>query len=56
MKLVEILKYDRSQKAGKDIEWSGAMQIWIDEGLAKKFADTYTEEISYKELEKQFFK
>jgi hypothetical protein len=56
MKLVEKLKYKQSEAVGYDIAWKGAMQIWVDDGYAKLFADAYTAEISIEALEKILFK
>ena len=46
IKCVEKLKYDRHL----DISWSGAFQIWVDEGYAKKFAEVYTENIDFQTM------
>lgn len=52
LKCVEIFKFEESQRQGKDIDWSGAMALWSESGLAAKFAEVYKEELSYKEIQR----
>ena len=40
-------------KSYKKIEWSEAMEEWIERGHAKKFADTYKEGVKYLEVYKK---
>ena len=52
MKCVEKFKYERSQRAGREVAWAEAMQQWVDEGLANKFSQVYKEELKFRDLYK----
>ena len=49
MALINKFKYVRSKQAKKDLGWEGAMELWVEEGWAKKFADVYKEDMKLKE-------
>ena len=42
-KVVEIFKWEESKKAGGDIGWGKAWELWVTSGLAEKFAKVYIE-------------
>ena len=46
------LAKDRN-KSPKKIEWGEAMEKWIEEGYAKKFADIYKEDLKYLDVYKK---
>jgi hypothetical protein len=50
IKCVEKLKYEESQKQGKDVGWTDAFLLWVKSGMAKKFAAIYDEEKSIDEI------
>jgi hypothetical protein len=52
MKCVEKFKYERSQRAGRELTWAEAMQQWIDEGLANKFSTVYKDDVKFRDLYK----
>lgn len=41
LKCVDRFKYERSDKKGKDIGWSKAHSLWVNEGYADKFSEIY---------------
>ena len=49
-KCVEKYRYERSKELDKPLTWNEAYMQWIEEGLAKKFADEYKEGISFEEI------
>lgn len=50
LKMVDRIKYEKSEKAGKDIGWDGAFKIWMDEKYADKFALVYADDKSPKDI------
>lgn len=55
LKCCDMFKYVRSQAEGSDIGWSKTMQIWVDEGHAKRFADCYSEDKPHKAIFNEMF-
>ena len=53
LKCVDKLKFEESKKTGKDIGWTEALKIWVDDGYAKKFAEVYEENIKFSVLYKK---
>jgi len=49
-KCVEAFKWIRSQPAGTDIGWSKAYELWVEEGVAKRFAELYHDGISAEKI------
>lgn len=49
-KIVEILKWELSYQAGKDIGWEEAYKDYVKSGLARIFAETYKEGMKNKEI------
>ena len=52
MKCLEKFKYERSEAENHELNWSVAMQRWIEEGHAAKFAMLYSDGIKFRELYK----
>ena len=50
MYLVYKFKWLWSEEAGKDIGYSGALQRWVDGGLAEYFAERYDENASLRSM------
>ena len=44
LKCVDRLKYERSDRAKKDIGWDEAFKEWLEEGFAKCFAEAYADD------------
>ena len=42
-------KYEWGKEFDRKVEWSEAMDLWVEKGYAKKFGDMYDEDISAKE-------
>jgi hypothetical protein len=55
LKIIDRIKLERSHKEGKDIGWEGALKVWVEEGLAKKFAEVYSDEKNAKTIYKEMF-
>jgi len=51
-KLVEKLKFVRSNVLNREIEWDEAYILWVNEGYARKFAEIYHDGHNHRELEK----
>lgn len=52
LECIEKYKYEQSEKLGKDIGHSNAAMLWVEEGLAKAFADVYDEDLTIKQIYK----
>jgi hypothetical protein len=50
IKLVEMFKYERSQRMEEDIGWEQALKLWCDEGYAARFAEVYEDGMTHNEL------
>jgi hypothetical protein len=50
---MDKFKFIRSKDAGKDIGWEVTMQMWIEEGHAKKFAEVYDDKKSVRDIFRQ---
>jgi hypothetical protein len=53
LKCVDKVKFEESKKIEKDIGWTEALKIWVDDGYAKKFAEVYEENIKFSVLYKK---
>lgn len=53
LKCVDKFKFEESDKAKKDVGWAKAMERWVEEGWAKKFADAYEEGVSFSVIYKK---
>lgn len=47
LKCIEKFKWEESERQGKDIGWDEASMLWVDRGLAVKFAKHYHEKIKF---------
>jgi aromatic ring hydroxylase len=52
-KMVEKFKFERGAKLKREIDWDEAYQMWITDGYAKKFAEVYNEEKTFRQLYKE---
>ena len=50
LKMIELLKWNLSQRVNHEVDWEDASMKWVDSGMAKKFADYYDEEVDVNEL------
>ncbi|NCC53157.1 MAG: hypothetical protein EOM20_18350 [Spartobacteria bacterium] len=50
IKCIEKLKYERSVEQSRGVDWDEALDIWINEGYAARFADAYRDDIRLAEL------
>ena len=50
IKCIEKLKYERSHKETREIDWNEAFQIWVDEGYADRFAKLFCVGLRMSEL------
>jgi len=50
IKCIEKMKYERSVQQSRGVEWDEALDIWINEGYAARFADAYRDDIRLAEL------
>ena len=53
LKSVDRMKLIWSKDQGKDVGWEYALQRWVEDGNAVKFAAAYTDEKSEKEIFKE---
>lgn len=53
---LDKLKYEISEKEGKDCGLEKAMEEWVSKGYAKKFADVWEEEDTIKSVWKKILK
>ena len=53
LKCVEKMKFEKSKAAEKDIGWADAMELWVSEGHAAKFAELYSDDIKFAALYKK---
>jgi len=47
---VNRFKYEEGLRTDKDVGWSGALELWVERGYAKAFADLYDEDADPAEL------
>jgi len=50
LKCIDVFKYERSDLIGKDIGWKKAIELWMSEGYAKKFAKAYSSDKKAREI------
>lgn len=43
MKCIDKFKYERGVKENRNVEWTEAMELWVEENYAQKFAEVYEE-------------
>lgn len=53
LKAVDKFKYEKSKEFDKDIGWTKAMELWIEEGWAEKFGNIYDESLNFTALWKK---
>ena len=53
LKVIDRYKWIKSKDAGKDVGWEFALQNWVEEGNAAKFAEVYDDKKSDKEIFKE---
>ena len=53
MKCVEKFRFEIGAKEDREISWSEGMELWVDSGKAKLFADFYDEDLAFRELYKK---
>jgi len=53
LKVIDRYKWIKSKDAGKDVGWEFALQNWVEDGNAAKFAELYTDEKPEKEIFKE---
>lgn len=54
-KMVEVWKYLESERAKTDIGWEAAYQTWVSSGKAKRFAEVYSEDKTFRQMKKEMF-
>jgi DNA-binding transcriptional regulator/RsmH inhibitor MraZ len=52
-KLIEKAKFEESERQKQDIGWQRAWEIWVEKGYAKKFAEVWDENKSFKQIYKE---
>lgn len=53
LKCMDKFKYEKSKEAGEDLGWQKTIELWVEEGYAKKFAEEYNETIKFAALYKK---
>jgi hypothetical protein len=49
-KCVEKFKFEESKHVDRDIGWEEAMKLWIQRGFAKRYAEVYSDSLSFNRL------
>ncbi len=52
LKCIEKYKYELNKNKKEEITWEDAWMSWSENGYAKKFAEVYTEEMTYNKIYK----
>jgi hypothetical protein len=55
MKMIEVYKYQMETAMKKEIGWSESLAIWVESGMAKKFAAVFEEGVSVRDMKKRMF-
>jgi hypothetical protein len=50
MKAVEKWKYEESVRQRREVDWQEAWELWVTVGLANRFAEVYTEGMTFHDL------
>jgi len=50
LKLIEIFRWNLSQRQHREVNWEEASMKWVDSGMATKFAEYYNDDISVNAL------
>lgn len=50
IKCLERFKYERSERERRALEWEDALELWIGEGHARRFARAFREGMRVEEL------
>lgn len=53
LKAIDKMKFEKSKAANKDIGWTKCLELWVEEGYAKKFGEVYEEKIRFDTLYKK---
>ena len=53
LKAIDKYKMEKSKELKHDIGWDKALELWVEEGYAKKFGDVYEEDIKFNVLYKK---
>ena len=53
LKAIDKFKFEKGKELDREVNWAEAMQMWVDEGYAKKFSDMYEEGINFSTLYKK---
>jgi hypothetical protein len=54
-KLAEFYRFKLGQKGKPNLTWDETYQLWVSEGLAKKFAKVYSPDKTYKQMRQELF-
>lgn len=46
-------KYEKGHELRRKIDWAEAMELWVNEGYAKKFGEIYEEDMKFSVLYKK---
>lgn len=47
---VNKFKFEESNRQKRDIGWSGAWELWVNRGYAKRFAEVYSDEVPFRTI------
>ena len=53
LRAIDKYKMEKSKELKRDLGWDGALQLWLEEGYAKKFGDAYEDGIRFSTLYKK---
>ncbi len=53
IKCIDKKKFELGKEFNREVKWAEAMELWVEKGYAKKFADYYDEDIKFNVLYKK---
>lgn len=55
VKMIEVYKYQLETENKKEVGWQESLRLWVENGLAKKYAETFDDKATVKEMKKRLF-
>ena len=55
MKMIEVYKYKLETENKKEVGWQESLRLWVENGMAKKYAEVFDDKASVKEMKKRLF-
>lgn len=55
MKMIEVYKYKLETESKKEVGWQESLRLWIENGMAQKYAEVFDDKVSVKEMKRRLF-